>query len=163
MLSEVFILCNKKLCPPPPARGNIGPRIGMIARLERCNFNKAVSEEGLFSGQHRIVIILKRDGSSTIGKIAEETATTPATISVSIKRMEKAGFVAKRQSKDDARITEIYLTKKGEKAPDHIREKMEAEEKMLTKGFSDDEILILSDMLDKIINNYLEKEDFAND
>lgn len=155
-------MCNKKHFPPAPPRGNIAPRIGMIARMEKRAFNKAVAEEGLFSGQHRIIMILKKDGSSTIGKIAQETGTTPATVSVSIKRMEKAGYVAKRASKEDARKIEIYLTKKGEKAPEHIRLKMEAEEEMLTQGFNDDEKLILSDMLDRIIDNFMKKEEAEN-
>lgn len=134
----------------------------MIARLEKCAFNKAVSEEGLFSGQHRIIMLLKENESLTIGKIAEETGTAPATVSVSIKRMEKAGYVARRVSESDARKTEIFLTEKGEKAPEHIRAKMEAEEEMLTNGFNDDEKLVLSDMLDRIIDNFMQKEEAAN-
>lgn len=156
---------NKKKELPPlqtPPRGNIGPRIGMIARLEKCAFNKAVAEEGLFSGQHRIIMILKHNGCATIGDIAKQTGTAPSTVSVSIKRMEKAGFVARQTNKDDARKTEIYLTKKGEKAPEHIRAKMESEEEMITKGFNEQEKLVLSDMLDKIIDNFLQKEDLAN-
>lgn len=162
---KVFILHKdkKELLPPPvPPRGDIGPRIGMVARLQKCAFNKAVAEEGLFSGQHRIIMILKRDGYATIGDIAKETGTTASTVSVSIKRMEKAGFVARRCNKEDARISEIYLTKKGEKAPEHIKAKMESEEEMITKGFNEQEKLILSDMIDRIIDNFMKKEDLAN-
>ena len=104
----------------------------MVARLERINFNRAVAEEGLFSGQHKIIMFLKLQGSATIGEIAKETGTKPSTISVSVKRMEKAGFVKRRQSKADGRITEILLTPKGQAVPENIHHKMEAEEKMLT-------------------------------
>ena len=122
---------NKRLpCPPPPPKGQIAPRVGMVARLERINFNRAVAEEGLFSGQHKIIMFLKLQGSATIGEIAKETGTKPSTISVSVKRMEKAGFVKRRQSKADGRITEILLTAKGQAVPENIHHKMEAEEKM---------------------------------
>lgn len=151
---------NKRLpCPPPPPKGQIAPRVGMVARLERINFNRAVAEEGLFSGQHKIIMFLKLQGSATIGEIAKETGTKPSTISVSVKRMEKAGFVKRRQSKADGRITEILLTPKGQAVPENIHHKMEAEEKMLTNGLTEDEINILSDLLDKIIENFNAKED----
>lgn len=64
--------------------------------MERVNFNKAVADEGLFAGQHKIIMFLKIQGSATIGQIAEETGTAPSTVSVSIKRMEKAGFVKEK-------------------------------------------------------------------
>ena len=150
---------NKRLpCPSPPPKGQIAPRVGMVARLERINFNRDVAEEGLFAGQHKIIMFLKFQGSATIGEIAKETGTKPSTVSVSVKRMEKAGFVKRRQSKADGRITEILLTPKGQAVPEHIHHKMEAEEKMLTNGLTDDEINILSDLLDKIIENFNAKE-----
>ena len=130
----------------------------MVARLERINFNRAVAEEGLFAGQHKIIMFLKFQGSATIGEIAKETGTKPSTISVSVKRMEKAGFVKRRQSKADGRITKILLTAKGQAVPENIHHKMEAEEKMLTNGLTEDEINILSDLLDKIIKNFNAKE-----
>ena len=130
----------------------------MVARLERINFNRAVAEEGLFAGQHKIIMFLKLQGSATIGEIAKETGTKPSTVSVSVKRMEKAGFVKRRQSKADGRITEILLTAKGQAVPENIHHKMEAEEKMLTNGLTEDEINILSDLLDKIIENFNAKE-----
>ena len=150
---------NKRLpCPPPPPKGQIAPRVGMVARLERINFNRAVAEEGLFAGQHKIIMFLKYQGSATIGEIAKETGTKPSTVSVSVKRMEKAGFVKRRQSKADGRITEILLTPKGQAVPENIHHKMEAEEKMLTNGLTEGEINILSDLLDKIIENFNAKE-----
>ena len=128
---------NKQLhCPPPPPKGQIAPRVGMVARLERINFNRAVAEEGLFAGQHKIIMFLKFHG----------------------RVMEKAGFVKRRQSKADGRITEILLTAKGQAVPENIHHKMEAEEKMLTNGLTEDEINILSDLLDKIIENFNAKE-----
>ncbi len=152
---------EKKNCcrPSPPPKGHIAPRIGFVARMERINFNKAVSEEGLFAGQHKIIMFIKMQGSATIGQIAEETGTAPSTVSVSIKRMEKAGFVKRKPSKADGRITEIHLTEKGNAIPDNIRRKMDAEEKMLTNGLSKEEIDTLSDLLDKVIENFNKKEE----
>lgn len=142
-----------------PERGFIAPRVGFIARMERISFNEAVSEEGLFAGQHQIIMVLKTKGNMTISQLAKELNIAPSTVSVSIKRLEKAGFVTKKVNKSDARITEIHLTKKGEAAPEHIKQKMESEENMLTAGLSQEEKYLLSDLLDKIIENFIEKEE----
>lgn len=149
----------KKDCPPPPKRGLIGPRLGMASRIMRSEFNQAVSEEGLFAGQHDIIMTLMREKEATISKIAEEIGVATSTISVSIKRMEKAGFVAKKPSDKDGRISVVYLTEKGKAAPKHIKEKLDAQEKELTKGLSKEETETLSDLLDKIILTMFEKEE----
>ena len=50
------------------------------------------------------------------------------------------------------------MTEKGNAVPDNIRRKMDAEEKMLTNGLSKEEINTLSDLLDKIIENFIKEE-----
>ena len=78
----------------------------------------------MFAGQHHIIMMLERVGCATVSQIAEEMRTTSATASVSIKRLEKAGFVEKRSSDSDARITKIYLTDKALAVTQRIRSKM---------------------------------------
>lgn len=153
----------KKCCPPPLKKGVIGPRLGMASRIVRSNFNQAVSDEGLFAGQHDIIMILMRKGEATVSEIAEEIGVAPSTISVSIKRMEKAGFVQKKPSEIDGRINVVHLTEKGKLAPKNIKEKLDAQEKELTKGLTKEETETLSDLLDKLIESLFEKEDKCHD
>lgn len=145
-------MCNKRPLPPPP-RGNIGARIGFISRKSKNYFNQVVSEEGLFAGQHHIIMMLERVGCATVSQIAEEMRTTSATASVSIKRLEKAGFVEKRSSESDARITKIYLTDKALAVTQRIKSKMDEAEESLTQGLTQEEKYLLSDLLDKVVNN----------
>ena len=149
--------------PDPPERGMIGPRVSRISKTLRCRFNQAANEEGLFSGQQHIIHLLKHNEGLTVSQIAKATGVATATASVSIKRMEKAGFVERKSDENDARITKLYLTQKGELAPEHIKEKMDSQEQFITKGLSDDEINLLSDLLDRVIENLKEKEAEYND
>lgn len=152
-------MCNKRPLPPPPPRGSIGARIGFISRKSKNYFNQVVSEEGLFAGQHHIIMMLERVGCATVSQIAEEMRTTSATASVSIKRLEKAGFVEKRSSDSDARITKIYLTDKALAVTQRIKAKMDEAEESLTQGLTQEEKYLLSDLLDKVVNNIiLQKE-----
>lgn len=152
-------MCNKRPLPPPPPRGSIGARIGFISRKSKNYFNQVVSEEGLFAGQHHIIMMLERVGCATVSQIAEEMRTTSATASVSIKRLEKAGFVEKRSSESDARITKIYLTDKALAVTKRIKAKMDEAEESLTQGLTQEEKYQLSDLLDKVVNNIISQKE----
>lgn len=149
--------------PNPPQRGMLGPRINRASKMIKRKFNEAVNEEGLFSGQQHIVLILKHNEGLTVGQIAEIIGVATATASVSIKRMEKAGFVIRKSDENDSRITKIYLTEKGHCATEHIKNKMDALEQIVSKGLTDEEILLLSDLMEKIINNLDEQDGEIDD
>jgi DNA-binding MarR family transcriptional regulator len=147
----------------PPPKGAIGPRVNHVSRMLRRRFNEVINEEGLFSGQQDIIILLKHNKGLTISQLAESMDVATPTVSVSIKRMEKAGFVEKRVDDKDARITKLYLTEKGEKATEHIKVKMDNQESFITKDMTEDEIMLFSDLLDKAIKNLNEQEGDSDD
>ena len=113
----------------------------------------------MFAGQHHIIMMLERVGCATVSQIAEEMRTTSATASVSIKRLEKAGFVEKRSSESDARITKIYLTDKALAVTQRIKAKMDEAEESLTQGLTQEEKYLLSDLLDKVVNNIISQKE----
>ena len=145
-----------------PPDGMIGPRLSAAGRMLRNRFNAVAGSEGLFSGQHHILINLKKNGGMTVSQLAERLDITAATASVSVKRMEKSGFVEKRPDAQDARITRLYLTEKGIAATENIREKMEAQESIITDGFTHEEVMTLSALLDRVFLN-LTREDDCHD
>ena len=67
-----------------------------------------------------------------------------ATISVSVKRMEKAGFIIKKADENDARISRLYPTEKARALPENIRYKMNALEETLCAGMSGKDVLRFS-------------------
>lgn len=156
-------MSTKPNCAEVPARGMIGPRISAVSKTLRKRFNQAAAEEGLFSGQQHIILLLMHNEGLTIGQVAEATGVAVATASVSIKRMEKAGFVERRADESDARLTKLYLTEKGKAAPKNIKIKMDNQEQHITKGLSQDEVMQLSDLLDAVLKNIKEQEEFVND
>lgn len=143
----------------PPPKGMIGPRIMCLSRLMRRKFNEAAAEQGLFSGQQDIIIFLVENEGITLSKLAEKLEVSAATASVSVKRMEKAGFIVKKQDKNDARITRLYPTEKAKKAPDNIKKRMDELEATISKSLTKNESEQLSDMLDKAICSILERSE----
>lgn len=156
-------MSEKIRLPKPPERGMLGPRINRASKMIRRRFNEAVNEEGLFSGQQHIILLLKHNEGLTVGQIAEAIGVATATASVSVKRMEKAGFLVRRSDECDARITKLYLTEKGYYATEHIKEKMDALEQIMAKGLTEEEKLLLSDLMDRIIDNFNEQDGDIDD
>ena len=77
----------------------------------------------------------------------------PATVSVSVKRMEKSGFIIRKTDEEDARLTRLYPTEKARQAPENIRKKMALIDETLKKGMTQEEIELLSDLLDRAAEN----------
>lgn len=146
----------KKHCGPPP-KELIAPRVMCLSRLLRQSFNKAVAQQGLFSGQQDIVLALVENEGLTLSELAKLLDVSSATASVSIKRMEKAGFIIKRADKNDARITRLYPTEKAKQAPENIKNKMDSIEGILKKNMTEQQVQELSDLLELAIENILER------
>lgn len=149
---------SKNRFPSPPPKGMVGPRVNCLSRIIRTKFNEVLNEEGLFSGQHHIVMSLFHDDGQTVGQIAKHLGVAPATASVSIKRMEKAGFIKREADENDARTVKIFLTDKGRDVMQNIRDKMDEQEKKITSCLSESEVAYLTDTIDKIIKNFMEQE-----
>lgn len=148
---------NKHKIQPP--KGVIGPRVMHLQKLIRQIFNQAISEEGIFSGQQDVLFTLVENEGITLGDLAKRLNVSVASASVSVKRMEKSGFIKKRPDKNDARIIRLYPTEKAKNAPENIKSKMNVLESRLSKNMSKEEILLLSDLLDRAILNIDERSE----
>ena len=139
-----------KPCHRRPLRPDeIGPRVMELSK----NFNAAVAEQGLFSGQQDILLLLIRQPGMTLGQLSRALGVASATASVSVKRMEKAGFIEKRVDEKDARIVRLYPTPVAEDAPKKIHQKMNAMEQVLTAGMSQEQVLTLAGLLERALQN----------
>lgn len=131
----------------------IGARVVCLSKLIRQTFNEAVAEQGLFLGQQDIVFALTENEGITLSDLAKKLGVSSATASVSIKRMEKAGFIIKKADKNDARITRLYPTEKARLAPENIKNKMDSLESILKKNMTKEQVNELSSLLDTAIHN----------
>lgn len=143
----------------PPPKDMIAPRIMCLSKLIRQTFNQACSEQGLFSGQEDILFTLLSDEGITLNTLANKLEVSAATASVSVKRMEKAGFIIKKADKKDARIVRLYPTEKAKLSSEEIKKHMDSTEEILHKNLTNEQIENLSDILDTVINNLFERSE----
>ena len=93
----------------------------------------------------------------TSSKLASSCGVSLPTMSVSIKRMEKAGFILKKPDEKDARIMHLYPTNKAKAVPKNIKAKMDELEAVITKGMDRDTALKFAHYLQTAIDNLLEE------
>lgn len=143
----------------PPPKELIAPRVAFLSKLLRQTFNEAVAEQGLFIGQQDIVLALDENEGLTVSELAKLLEVSTATVSVSVKRMEKAGFVEKRPDENDARIIRLYPTEKAKQAPENIKSKLDSIETVLKRNMTGKQAQELADLLEIAIQNMLERSD----
>lgn len=136
-----------------PIEYYINPYIMYLSRLLRCQFREALNQEGLFVGQHDLLVKLYHNPGMTASHLAKELDLALATVSVSIKRLEKAGFVFKVQDKKDNRTNFLYLTEKGRQVHDSIRGAIIGAEATLVSGMSAEEVNQFRGFLKRAVTN----------
>lgn len=78
-----------------------------------ASLNKTGLEFGLTGMQVILLLKLFKDGTTTIGNLAEHTRVAGANISSMCKELEQKGFLTRNRDKRDERIVNISLTDKG--------------------------------------------------
>lgn len=80
-----------------------------------------------------------KDMKATQKELGDMIGISPATVAISIKRMEKAGILCKISDKKDLRRNIITLTQKGVEIADECSAAFGEIDKEMFKGFSQDE------------------------
>jgi len=81
--------------------------------LHRCIVDKNMTKAEIYASQHRILGILDHKPLMSQKEIASVMEVSTATIAVTLKKMEKSGFIEKIMDVDDNRFNKIKMTEKG--------------------------------------------------
>jgi len=121
--------------------------------------HKMVERLGLYYGQPFMLMVLSRSGEISQKELSEMMHNTPASVAVSVKRMEKAGMLTKTADENDLRINKIALTEKGKEMAVKCRNSFHFVDEQMTKGFSEEELKTLENFYDRMIQNLEELND----
>lgn len=130
--------------------------IRQILWLSRKHFqlNTAQLEEtGIGSGQIPVLLELNRWGELNQRELAERTRVTPATMSGTLKRMEKNGLIARTPDENDARISRVRLTEEGTAQCEHARRIFDQTCCRMLECLDEDSIAQLQSLLTRIQEN----------
>ena len=79
-----------------------------------------LEQVGLTYTQYLVMMVLWENDIVSVGSIAQRLDLGSATLTPLLKRLEVAGFITRKRSKEDERVVEIILTKMGTALQDQI-------------------------------------------
>ena len=114
-----------------------------IQRLHYYRTHVLLEEIGVYHGQPPMLFILsKKDGRSQ-KEFADILNIKASTITVMLKRMEKANLVIRKQDSEDQRISRVYITEEGLELCEKARSVMNNLEEECFGNFTTEEKVIL--------------------
>ena len=104
------------------------------------------------SGQLILIELSKRDGRTQLD-LAEAAHLKAPTVSVSLQKLEREGYVSRRPDEYDLRATRVYLTEKGRELDERNKRIIREQEDRITSCLSDEESETLVRILMKLKEN----------
>ncbi|MGN1114752.1 MAG: MarR family winged helix-turn-helix transcriptional regulator [Oscillospiraceae bacterium] len=129
--------------------------INDVSKLFDMTVAHEVDRLNISRGYRRMLFFLSHNDGISQYELVRLTNLTAPTVSVTLSKMEKDGFVKRVINEDDMRQVKVYLTDKGREHNNRITQKCsEVEEKKLV-GITDEERKELCRILKKIYSNFM--------
>lgn len=124
----------------------IPEELSLFHDVHRAHHNAivaALTNRGLQDvGQPKLLILLGtlEEGSVTQSELAQALHVSPATMSASLKSLERQGYVTKQSGEKDGRCKMVAITQKGRDAVHRCRAALKSVDDQIFAGFSDEEV-----------------------
>jgi DNA-binding MarR family transcriptional regulator len=109
-----------------------------------------INKTGVHRGQHHILMYLYHNPKRSQKQIADSLDISTATVAVSIKKLEKNGYIARLTNEEDNRFNVVELSEKG---IDIVRKSFDIFhliDSTMLEDFSEDEVEIFIGYLEKL-------------
>lgn len=117
------------------------------------SIDKKVEGTGIYRSQHRLLMMLGRHPESSQTELADKLEISPAAVAVSLKKLEKAGYISRQSTESDNRVNHVTITEKGRSAIDTSVVYFKELEGAFFEGFSEEELECLENFFRRIIKN----------
>lgn len=124
-----------------------------IPRLLRRIFDIALEGRGLSRSQWRLLAYVLRDEGMTQTELARALELERASVGQTIDTLEKKNFVERKKSPGDRRVWRIHSTPSGKRLVPELRDTIDEIEEQVFAGFSEEEIALLHQFLERIMTN----------
>lgn len=132
--------------------------ISEISKISHNKVRQSSNIQNLPSGyRHLLFHLAHNDGVSQL-ELSRLTHLSPPTVSITLRKMEKDGYILRKTYENDMRQTIVYLSKKGRAFDDNIKKSFDLINEQTVQGLSSEEISALKKLLIKVRNNFQDKE-----
>lgn len=133
----------------------IGPRVKQLHTLTNQCMRQTFEQEGLTHTQSRVLGYLSdhQEPRPCPKDVEEAFSLSHPTVSGILARLEEKGFLVFQTDAQDRRCKRITVTDKALGVHAQVRATIDRMEAQMTEGFTDEEKMELSDLLDRVIRN----------
>ena len=128
-----------------------------MVQLQQKMLNSQLGDVGLHRAQHRLLMNLADGSVESQCDLAKKLEVSPATIAVSLKKLERHGYICRYVHNEDGRYNRISLSSKGMDIVAKSREIFEAVDHECYYGFSNQEKEMFNQYLRKVYHNLKDK------
>ena len=126
--------------------------MGVTDRTLKRSISKKVEKTGVYCSQHRLLMILGKHPDCSQTELAERLEISPAAVAVSLKKLEKSGFISRQCQENDNRVNQVVITE-GWKIIDLSTQYFKEMENAFSSDFSEEELKQLQSFLERMIKN----------
>ena len=132
---------------------NIVQKMIYVMHQHRHIMEKRLERTGVFQSQHRMLMHLSHNECASQKDIAEAMKISTATVAVTLKKLEKGGYIKKERDTSDNRNNHIRITPIGQKVVEESEIIFDTIDKGIFEGFTKEELKQYMNFLDRIIEN----------
>jgi DNA-binding MarR family transcriptional regulator len=130
-----------------------------FAMKHRKVMQNYLDETGVYQAQHHLLMRIAHNPNASQNDIAKSMDVSAATVAVSLKKLEKGGYIRREMDEEDNRLNKITITGKGNRVVEQSRQIFESADKRVFEGLTQDEKNTLSALLTKLDANLSRMED----
>jgi DNA-binding MarR family transcriptional regulator len=128
-----------------------------VGRMHKVCLRKEMDRRGLAEVGQPYILFMLRDHQEGMNwdqkQFAEALGVSPATVAISIKRMERAGLVTRVPDPEDLRRNRIAITEKGRRLVDDCIRAFRHVDTGMFHGFSQEEREVLAGYYRRMVQN----------
>jgi len=124
-----------------------------IGKSHRMLLEHHLNKNGLFRSQHQLLMCIFQNPDASQKDLAKFHNVSTAAIAMSLKKLEKGGYVERSADSQDNRFNKVAITEKGFREAVKSQEFFIKVEQRMLDGFSDGEKEALYGYLNRIYEN----------
>lgn len=123
--------------------------IGFAIKHRKIMLN-SLEETGVYQAQHHLLMKIAHNQNASQKELAMSMDVSAATIAVSLKKLEKGGYITKEMDVTDNRLNQITITEKGNKVVEQSKLIFDISDRRALEGFTEEEKNTLSGLLQRL-------------
>lgn len=125
-------------------------------RLLMRIIERKVSSTQVYRGQHQVLMHIAHHPEASQAEIAERMEISPSALAVSLKKLEKGGYIRRSSDVTDERKKHMEITETGSKVVAESHVMFREIENQMFEGFSNEEMEVIYKYLNQMVENLLQ-------